>query len=956
VNSNYNGFDISCVGANDGSIDLTVNGGTAPYNYNWNNGFSTNEDINGLTAGTYSVVVTDANGCQDSTNIQLDDPTPLNLTLAIDTSILCNGDATGAINTTISGGTGTFNFNWNNGIGNVEDPNGLTAGNYILTVTDGNNCTIIDSINITEPTALSISATSDTLYNGFEISCNGANDGGIDLTINGGTTPYSYLWSNNDTIQNLDSLVAGTYSVTVTDSLGCQISTSITLNEPTLLTASATHVNPTCLGINNGSIDLTVNGGIAAYTYNWDNGIGNVEDPMNITAGIFTVTITDQNNCTITLSDTLTGNTNPLSVSGVVISNYNGFDISCPDSTNGNIDVTVSPIGAYTFNWSNGLPSSEDQFNLGAGTYSVTATDANGCFDTTSITITPPPTITTNISVLTNYNGSGISCNGASDANLDLTVNGGAGPYLYLWSNSTVIEDPMNIGAGNTSVIVTDQNGCIANDTITLSQPQPISSNIIITSDFNGNPISCLGAMDGAVDLTVTGGTGAYSYNWSTGDTIQDISNIGAGTYTVTITDANGCQDSAQVTIQAPDGFLVNATPIGAICANTNNGIITVNIAGGVTNYTFNWNNGLPNTQNQSNLSTGTYIVTVTDTTTGCFTIDTAIIAALPTPMVDISADSVCVGLTTSFFDNSNAPAGSAYAWDFQNDGVIDDNTVGTTAFQYPTSGNYITQLIITSLEGCRDTGTIDVFVEELVVSFSGLALEYCPNDTIVSLTGVPSGGVFTGNGIVSDTIFDPSQAPVGTNTITYVYTNALGCSESIALNTQVLPLPNLDAGDDITGTVNTPIQLEAIGAFSYEWSPATGLDNPFVAAPTAVLFETQTYTVTGTAGNGCSTTDEITVTIDNDINCLKLRTVFSPNGDGINETWSIECISFYDNTVEVYNRWGQLVFQAENYSNTWNGVAINGEVLPEDSYFYVVTITNQGYENVFKGSVTIVR
>ncbi|MGB0861967.1 MAG: gliding motility-associated C-terminal domain-containing protein [Saprospiraceae bacterium] len=957
VSSNYNGLDISCVGENDGSIDLTVSGGSIPYSYNWNNNFSTNEDINGLISGNYKVIVTDANGCQDSTDIQLNDPSPLDLTLVQDSIVTCNGSFDGAINTTISGGTNTFTFDWNNGIGNIEDPNNLAASTYQLTVTDGNGCIAMDSITLTEPTPLITNVIPDTIYNGFEISCSGESDGAIDLTVAGGILPYTYLWSNGDTLADIDSLAAGLYEVTITDSLGCQVTTNITLNEPTILAATTIPIHPTCLGINNGSIDLTASGGVAPYTYNWDNGIGATEDPANITAGVYTVTITDTNNCIFIKSETLIGITAPFSITGTVSSNYNGQPISCPTSTDGSIDISPVPLGIYTYNWNNGLPATEDQTNLGAGTYAVTATDNNGCQDTASVIIVVPDSIITNISVLTNFNGNAISCNGANDAALDLTVtNGGIAPYSYLWSNGDTIQDPIGIGTGVSSVTITDQNGCSATDSITLNEPSAVVLSVVVSSDYGGNDISCSGAIDGAIDLTVSGGVSGYSYLWSNGDTIQDPDSLSSGIYQVTVTDMNGCQKVTSVTINEPTNSLtVVATSGFAVCENANNGVIALNVTGSTGNVTYNWNNGLPSTIGQQNISPGTYVVTVTDAL-GCFAIDTVTVDTLLIPQVAFTADSVCIGLETSFFDNSTMTAGATYAWDFDNDNIIDDNTVGNTMYEYSNAGNFEAVLAITSVDGCINSDTVDVFVEDLTVSFTGLATEYCANDEPIELIGNPVGGTFSGIGVTGN-FFNPSATSVGTNTISYTYSNALGCTETVHQNTQILSLPSLNAGEDIEGFVNTSIQLQAIGAQSYSWSPSTGLDATNISNPTAVIFETQTYIVTGTDASGCSVQDSITINIESDLNCLKLRTVFSPNGDNVNDQWSIECISFYDNEVEVYNRWGQLVFQATNYSNTWDGTSqITGEPLPEDSYFYVVTITNQQFKRTFKGAVSIVR
>ena len=221
-----------------------------------------------------------------------------------------------------------------------------------------------------------------------------------------------------------------------------------------------------------------------------------------------------------------------------------------------------------------------------------------------------------------------------------------------------------------------------------------------------------------------------------------------------------------------------------------------MNVTGSTGNVTYNWNNGLPSTIGQQNISPGTYVVTVTDAL-GCFAIDTVTVDTLLIPQVAFTADSVCIGLETSFFDNSTMTAGATYAWDFDNDNIIDDNTVGNTMYEYSNAGNFEAVLAITSVDGCINSDTVDVFVEDLTVSFTGLATEYCANDEPIELIGNPVGGTFSGIGVTGN-FFNPSATSVGTNTISYTYSNALGCTETVHQNTQILSLPSLNAGEDI--------------------------------------------------------------------------------------------------------------------------------------------------------------
>jgi hypothetical protein len=236
------GTNISCFGASDGSIDLTINGGVTPYSYVWSNG-ATTQDLTNVTAGTYNVIVTDAVGCQISSTITLDQPPSLSQTIVgflypSGSNISCFGASDGSVDFTVAGGNPGYTYLWSNGA-TTEDLTGVPAGTYSVAATDPNGCTINSSITLIQPPALTIDLSAFTYVGGNNVSCTGASDGSIDLTLGGGSPVYTYNWSTGGTNQDLSGLPAGFYSVTVTDLNGCQISGNITLTEPTVLTYSA---------------------------------------------------------------------------------------------------------------------------------------------------------------------------------------------------------------------------------------------------------------------------------------------------------------------------------------------------------------------------------------------------------------------------------------------------------------------------------------------------------------------------------------------------------------------------------------------------------------------------------------------------------------------------------------------------------------------------------------------
>lgn len=359
--------NVACFGDSTGSIDATINSGTPAFTYLWSNG-ETTEDVADLTPGVYSLTVTDFYGCSSSALATVTQPDKL-IASFVTTDILCNGGNNGAIDVTVSGGVAPYTYNWSTS-STDEDLTGLTAGAYTLTVTDANNCSEVNVITLVQPQALSITSTS------VPATCQAPN-GIIDITVNGGTVPYSYSWSNGAFTQDLIGVATGTYTVTVTDTNGCVIVYSDSVGTTSNMQLTAVVKNALCYKDASGSIDLSPSMGLSPYTYTWSNGATS-EDLSDLLAGSYTVTVTDANQCSITETFEITESdslyvelTSPIYHGTNNISTYGGSD--------GSIELTVhGGTAPYTYSWSNGM-TIEDISGLPAGTYSVIVTDANGC-------------------------------------------------------------------------------------------------------------------------------------------------------------------------------------------------------------------------------------------------------------------------------------------------------------------------------------------------------------------------------------------------------------------------------------------------------------------------------------------------------------------------------------------------------------------------------------------------
>ena len=528
------------------------------------------------------------------------------------------------------GGTAPYSYSWGHGSEAEDLPAGLVAKTYTLTVTDFNGCSVTQDIEIAETNEMLVSFTQSN-YTGFGISCNGGSDGWIDIQVTGGTGVYTYNWDNGAVTEDLSGIGEGTYSVVVSDENGCSYELSgIQLIEPeTSMTISETHSDYTgygvsCNGATDGFIDITVEGGTGNYTYSWSNGATS-EDLSDIGVGIYSVVVTDQNGCSVFIEVDITE-----SESIEILethSDYTGFGVSCNGAADGWIEIDVSGgDGAYSYAWVglNGtyVSVSPDINNLTAGQYVLIVTDERGCTETISIDITEADEMTISESH-SDYTGYGVSCNGATDGSIDVTVEGGTGNYSYSWSNGATTEDLSDIGVGTYSVTATDENGCSVSIEVEITETELMTISEL-HSDFIGYGVSCNGATDGFIDITVEGGTGNYVYLWSNGATTEDLSDIGAGTYSVTATDENGCSEVIFIELTQADLIQIDVdivTPGPHILGDINEGFGTIDVSvWGCTDeqYVYSWTYELDSEfssseQDVSGLFAGTYNLLVTD-------------------------------------------------------------------------------------------------------------------------------------------------------------------------------------------------------------------------------------------------------------------------------------------------------------------------------------------------------
>lgn len=919
--------NVSCFGAADGEITVNLSGGTPPFDVTWSNGptatATTTTTNSGLTAGNYTLSATDANGCPFTASYTVTEPDSITLT-GTATDADCFGAATGSVDLTVTGGTMPYTYSWSPGSAATQDLTGVAADTYTVVVTDANGCTATWSATVGEPDSLDIQASVDS------VSCNGGNDGAIFLSVTGGTPGYTYTWNDGATTANRTGLTAGAYTVTVEDANGCQTIPTFTVGEPDAITTGIVSNDVDCFGAATGDIDLTVTGGTAPYTFLWSN-FATTEDIGGLTAGLYTVIVTDANGCQTT--DTVTISQNPeLEIAGTTT------NITCFGFNDGTATVVVTGgVSPYTYSWSNG-DVTDTADSLAPGQVSVTVTDDVGCTATESYIITQPDSLELT-GVVTN-----VTCASDSNGAIDVTVVGGTTPYTYLWSNGATSQDLSGLAGGTYILTTTDDNGCVSVDSFEVTEPDSL------LTTTSGTGITCFGFANGSAGVVVTGGTPPYTYFWSNFRFTQNIYNLEPGEYFVIVEDANGCTTVDSVEVFEPALLEITGSVKESGCFGEEKGIVDITVTGGTVPYDYIWSTG-DTTEDLFNLAAGQYIVTVTDAN-GCVDSFSAVVTSLPQPDAGFTANTACAGQEVQFLNNSTIPNGSidTYEWIFGNNlgFSADENPV----FTFDSSGNQNVTLIITSDRGCKDTVVQTIFINPVPNSniFAlGDTLDVCTADSVTLEVAEGTDLIYIwSNG---DSTFNTTVTTSGVYYVTVV--NAVGCATSDSIDIGIYSSASVTASpSDTTVSLGFSAQLTATGGISYEWEPAASLDDPTSATPLATPLENTTYSVTVTVSPGCTGVREVTVNVIEDFLVIPPN-LFSPNGDGINDTWLITNIVTYPSCeVFVFNRWGGEIFSTTDYQNDWDGTNSSGDPLSDGTYYYILKCGDQTY----KGDITILR
>ncbi len=858
--------NVSCNGGTNGSVRVTPTGGTPlagspQYTFVWSTTPAQSSNAaNGLAAGTYTVTATDANACTASLSVTITEPSVLNATITTSTDVSCNGGNDGTATANGTGGTGAYTYNWSTIPSQTTiTATGLTAGTYAVTITDANLCTDVSSVTITEPTPLTATLATTT------VSCNGGTDGSVTATAAGGTagipTAYTYNWGAGAVTSNTNTgLTAGNYTVTISDGNSCTITENYTIGQPTAVTFNTAQTDVSCNGGNDGTATINASGGVGGFTYSWNNG-QTTATATGLSAGVFCVTASDANSCSVNTCVTIT---EPNALGNVTFVAQN---LACNGYSNGALTVSLTGgIQPYTYLWSNGQ-TTNNATGLAAGTYQVTITDANLC------TIVDNGTITQPIAITATFNVDSVNCKGGSDGQIVIASSNGNAPYTYQWgaaANNQTGSIATGLAAGNYQVTVTDLTGCTVTASTTVFEPQaPLTASIT-----NQNDATCNGDTDGSIEVDAQGATPNYTYLWNNAQTTSIATGIGAGQYTVTITDANGCTITATGAVGEPTGIVLspqilsnyNGSPI--TCPGARDGSVGVIAAGGAGTYSYQWSpNGL-NTATINNLGQGTYDVTVTDIA-GCkadtsITINDPIALAATFTKVDILCNGDANGQIIANATTGTGTLGvNGYEYKITGPGQTGNVFSSINSFSNLIGGTYIVS--VRDGNNCQVQLNITINEPTPVLIDSVATTETLCNGTATgTATAYGSGGVPTYSYVWSHDASQVSQTATGlaagVHSVTVVDAN--GCDRVEVFNiTEPTPLVGSIAPATIAcvgGVTNATASATGgspIGLVSYLYNWDNGNTNA-----TAVNLIAGVHCVTITDDNAC--TDVVCVTI----------------------------------------------------------------------------------------------
>ena len=942
--------DALCSGSANGAISVSPQGGTGPFLFSADSGLSyqAGNIFSALSAGNYNLIIQDANGCLTDSVVTINEPLPLNYQVA--SAVATCGSSNGTITLNATGGNGGYQYSINNGITfqSAGTFGGLIPAGYPVVVTDMNGCLDSGLVNVADAPSpvLSIVSVNDA-------TCNGYADGVVAVVSQSGTLPIQYninggLWQQSGNFANLSS---GNYSVIVQDSYGCADTVTALIAEPLAIMLQTSTIPVICNGQSNGQTSVTVTGGTLPYSYQWSGG-ATTSAMTNLSAGTYSVIITDSHNCTSSASAVVT---EPTALQMTLATT----PVTCFGYSNGIINTTASGgTGNLQFSIDTGTTYQNSTVftSLPFGNYSVQVADANGCTLSVPVNMTQPSAVT-----LTS-NTVDVKCFGGNDGSLTANANGGTAPYQFVINNGNPQGGATfnNLTAGNYIISVADSKGCLK--TISDSVGQPNALNAVAS----GQNVLCNGQSNGAVNVIITGGVQPYLYQWTGGYTTSLVNNLPQGNYQVTVTDFNGCTIQSSASITQPTAINLGLTPDPTICVGQS-ASVTANANGGTPPYVFKWNTGhIGATLQASPVITTSYNVFLTDSN-GCNSpLRYANINVNPVlALVITDGDTLCEGQSTTLTATPSGGNGGPY--------IINWNGQAQSTSSITVTPLQTTNYVATLTDGCTvlpATASTVVVVNPLPqVVFVPLATEGCVPLTVdfQNMSSNGSSWQWTFGDGDKDTLVNPSHTYTQAGTYSvglYAVSNA-GCENQLILDDAIQVYENPQAAftsNRLEASILDPwfeFRNLSVGASTYLWDFGDNRTLSTDVNPMYVYGDTGTYQIvmTATSEHQCSDTAYGEVHVSGAVT-VYIPNAFTPNSDGRNELFSVSGIGYTELQMIIFDRWGNMLFNQTSSNPGWNGMNMfNNSMCQQGVYVYKVIVKNIfNKQQEFKGTVSLLR
>jgi len=795
--------NASCNGISDGAISINDTLDTTGFQFGWSNG-ATTQSIDSLSAGVYSVAVADPAGCIAAATLEVPNTTEFTFTSTV-TNGTCDVAENGSISINDSTDVTGFTFNWSTGA-STQQLNNVIADNYAVTVTDGMGCSASDSITIgiTRDLLIGFTKTNTT--------CAGFNDGSITINGNQDLSDLVIVWSTGDSTQTLEGLAPTNYSFLVTDSVGCSVFGTPTIEIGTTFEIEATVSDASCVGVNDGSITLNDSLGVDGLIIAWNTG-DSTQTISGLSAGEYSYVVTDTAGCsqegTVLVENQL-----------ILALDLTKTDVTCQGLSDGTLMVNNPgdmPGTSYLWNTND---STQTLSNLTSGTYTVTATNSAGCVGTESISILELNSISFSISQ------TGVSCSGLTDGTATVNEGESVSGLTINWNTGDTTQSINGLGIGIYTATVVDSNGCIATENI------EITADSSLQIGLTGNNINCADVDDGRINASVLGrGTNeGLTFAWNTNDTTASISNLAPGDYEVTVTDTTGCFGVGGVNLNPADTIDIILTTVAPECMDTlGTGAIFSVITGGSGIFSYNWNTG-DTTDAIGQLIAGTYILTVSDSE-GCIHIDSATLVNPPDLIVATTATqaATCNGTEDGIADVQVSGGTTPY-------NILWNTGITTPTLSNLDPGSYTVE--VTDAAGCQVTDSITISQTtniDLVVTELSAASGASTADAIATVTASGGQGPYTvnwDNGAVGDTVNNLSP---GLHDL--IITDANGCTANgsieigfFELIINIIEVRDLRCNGDVNGRATAS---PATGTFPYSYAWSTGDTTPVVTTLT---------------------------------------------------------------------------------------------------------------------------